>query len=141
MLRESLDVADGVQTFRQGIRTTPGHKSFSTSLQRARQCLLSMQKPDGHWCGELQGDTILESEYVLLMAFLGRECEDKVQKAARYIVTQERPDGGWSNHPGGPVDLNVSAKAYFALKIAGHDPDVLYMRRARAAILQLGGAA
>ena len=44
-------------------------------LQRARRCLLSLQNPDGHWRGELQGDTILESEYVLLMAFLGRENE------------------------------------------------------------------
>jgi squalene-hopene/tetraprenyl-beta-curcumene cyclase len=111
------------------------------SLDSARQCLLSVQKPDGHWCGELQGDTILESEFILLMAFLGRENELKVRKAARYLLTQERPDGGWSNHPGGPVDINVSVKAYFALKITGHDPDSVTLRRARQAILDLGGAA
>src|SRR5438874_1228115 len=101
---------------------------LDAAMHRARRCLLSLQNPDGHWCGELQGDTILESEFVLLMAFLGREREDKVQKAARYIMTQERPDGGWSNHPGGPVDLNVSAKAYFALKIAGHEAEAPCMR-------------
>jgi squalene-hopene/tetraprenyl-beta-curcumene cyclase len=100
-----------------------------------------LQLPDGHWCGELQGDTILESEYILLMAFLGREHEEKVQKAARYILTQERPEGGWSNHPGGPVDINVAAKAYFALKIAGYDADEPALRRTREAILTLGGAA
>src|SRR5207244_13110753 len=44
-------------------------------------------------------------------------------------------------HPGGPVDLSVSVKAYFALKLAGHPADAPYMRRARAAILDLGGAA
>jgi squalene-hopene/tetraprenyl-beta-curcumene cyclase len=110
-------------------------------LQRARRCLLSLQNPDGHWRGELQGDTILESEYVLLMAFLGREKEAKVQKAANYLVTKQRPDGGgWSNHPGGPVDINVSVKAYFALKLAGHSADLPHMQRARAAILALGGA-
>jgi len=110
-------------------------------MQRARRCLLSLQNPDGHWRGELQGDTILESEYVLLMAFLGRENEDRVRKAANYLVTKERPDGGgWSNHPGGPVDINVSVKAYFALKLAGHSPDAPYLQRARAAILRLGGA-
>src|SRR5438874_10178456 len=86
-------------------------------LQRARRCLISLQNPDGHWRGELQGDTILESEYILLMTFLQRENEDKVRKAGNYLVTQERPDGGWSNHPGGPVDINVSVKAYFALKL------------------------
>src|SRR5688572_14755459 len=88
-------------------------------MQRARRCLLSLQNPDGHWRGELQGDTILESEYILLMAFLGREAEDKVRKAANYLLGHERRDGGgWSNHPGGPVDINVSVKAYFALKLA-----------------------
>src|SRR5262249_60414249 len=43
------------------------------AVTRARDCLLSRQAADGHWVGELQGDTILESEWVLLMAFLGRD--------------------------------------------------------------------
>ena len=111
------------------------------ALQRARGCLLSKQNPDGHWRGELQGDTILESEFVLLMAFLGRGQEERVRKAANYIVGQIRKDGGaWSNHPGGPIDLNVSVKAYFALKLTGHSADAPHMREACAAIRQLGGA-
>jgi squalene-hopene/tetraprenyl-beta-curcumene cyclase len=113
-------------------------------MQRARRCLLSLQNPDGHWCGELQGDTILESEYVLLMAFLGREHDAKVRKAVNYLLKSQRPEcdgGGWSNHPGGPVDLNVSVKAYFALKLAGHRADAPHMQRAREAIRRLGGAA
>lgn len=114
---------------------------LGAALQRARRCLLSLQNSDGHWCGELQGDTILESEYVLLMAFLGREHDPKIRKAANYIYKSQRPGGGWSNHPGGPVDINVSVKAYFALKLAGHTADAPHMRRARAAILELGGAA
>ena len=95
MLRESLDVADGIQSFRKGYRVDPGQPSLSGALQKARQCLLSLQKPDGHWCGELQGDTILESEYILLMAFLGRDQEERIRKAARYIVSQQRPGGAW----------------------------------------------
>ena len=54
---------------------------------------------------------------------------------------QQLPDGGWSNYPGGPVELSVSVKAYFALKLAGHDPDAPYMQRAREVIRALGGAA
>ncbi len=110
-------------------------------IQRAERCLLSMQKADGHWVGELQGDTILESEYVLLMAFLGREGEDVCRKAANYILRQQMPDGGWNNYPGGPADLSVSVKAYFALKLTGHDPNASSMRRAREVIRGLGGAA
>src|SRR5207249_2059289 len=110
------------------------------AVERARRCLVAKQQADGHWCAELQGDTILESEYILLMAFFGREHEERVRKAANYILTQERPEGGWSLYPGGPVEVSVSVKNYFALKLARHDPEAPHMRRARELILQHGGA-
>ncbi len=126
----------------RGVRRDPGHHSaLQTAIGRARDCLLGMQAADGHWCGELQGDTILESEYILLMAFLGREQEERIVKAGRYVLTQQQPGGGWGNYPGGPPDLSVSVKAYFALKLTGHDPEAPYMRRAREVIRGLGGAA
>jgi squalene-hopene/tetraprenyl-beta-curcumene cyclase len=120
-----------------GERSSP----LQHAIERARRCLLDMQQADGHWVGELQGDTILESEYVLLMAFLGREDEDVCRKAANYILRQQMPEGGWNNYPGGPADLSVSVKAYFALKLTGHDVNAAYMRRAREVIRALGGAA
>src|SRR6516225_1768347 len=107
-------------------------RRLDDAITRARDCLLDRQHADGHWVGELQGDTILESEYILLMAFLGREGEEKVAKAARYLLTQQLPEGGWNNYPDGPADLSVSVKAYFALKLAGHDLGLPYMCRARA---------
>jgi squalene-hopene/tetraprenyl-beta-curcumene cyclase len=126
-------------------RSTSKGGAPASPLQRAidcaRRCLLDMQQADGHWVGELQGDTILESEYVLLMAFLGREDEEVCRKAANYIRRQQMREGGWSNYPEGPADLSVSVKAYFALKLTGHDPNAPYMRRAREVILSLGGAA
>src|SRR4051812_40067029 len=91
------------------------------AVDAARNCLLGLQHVDGHWCAELQGDTILESEYILLMAFLGREGEEKVRRAANYIISQQRPEGAWSAYPGGPLDVSVSVKAYFALKLAGEE--------------------
>jgi squalene-hopene/tetraprenyl-beta-curcumene cyclase len=115
--------------------------SLSDAIEATRRCLLGRQASDGHWVGELQGDTILESEYVLLMAFLGREREEKVTKAARYILRQQLPEGGWNNYPDGPPNLSVSVKAYFALKLAGHSAAAPYMRRACAVIRKLGGAA
>src|SRR5262249_36605547 len=39
------------------------------------------------------------------------------------------------------VDLSASVKAYFALKLTGHDPETPYMRSAREVIRGLGGAA
>jgi squalene-hopene/tetraprenyl-beta-curcumene cyclase len=107
---------------------------------RTRTWLLDAQHADGHWVAELEGDTILESEYILLLAFLGRHDSPVAHKAARYILRQQLPGGGWTTHPGGPVDISVSVKAYFALKLTGHDPSSEAMQRARAAILAHGGA-
>src|SRR5205085_6948491 len=66
----------------------------------------------------------------------------KCRAAARYILTQQQPHGAWSNYPDGPPDLNVSVKAYFALKLTGIvDPHSPEMTRARDIIRSLGGAA
>jgi squalene-hopene/tetraprenyl-beta-curcumene cyclase len=111
------------------------------AVDRARRCLLARQAADGHWVGELQGDTLLESEYVLLMAFLGREGDGRVAKAARYILGHQLPDGGWNIYPGGPAELSASVKAYFALKLAGHEAGAAHMQRARERIRALGGGA
>ena len=86
----------GHATSSPALRFDRAHGIVELAVDNARGCLLNLQKEDGHWAAELQGDTILESEFILLMAFLGREREDRIRKAARYIVTQERPDGGWS---------------------------------------------
>ncbi len=119
----------------------PADTALANAIDHARERLLGLQKPDGHWVGELQGDTILESEYILLLAFLGREQEEVAAKAARYILTQQRPEGGWSNYVDGPFELSVSVKAYFALKLVGHDPEAPAMRRCRELIREYGGAA
>lgn len=122
-------------------RYTVPTSALDVALENARLCLLGEQRPDGHWCGELQGDTILESEYVMLMAFLGRENDPRVHKAAHYILTQERAGGAWANYPGGPVDLTVSVKAYFALKLCGYDAEHPVLSRACRLIRAAGGAA
>jgi squalene-hopene/tetraprenyl-beta-curcumene cyclase len=43
-------------------------------------------------------------------------------------------------YPGGAVEISGTVKAYFALKLTGHDPSAEYMERARKAILAHGGA-
>ena len=110
------------------------------AIVRTRQWLLDQQHPDGFWCGELEGDTILESETILLWAYLGLEHTPLAGRAAAYLVQKQLPDGGWSMYPGGRVEISGSVKAYFALKLTGHDPSAEYMQRARRAILAHGGA-
>ena len=51
---------------------------FRLLSRRALDALVSLQHNDGHWCGELQGDSILESEYLLMKFILGQEREPMV---------------------------------------------------------------
>jgi squalene-hopene/tetraprenyl-beta-curcumene cyclase len=109
------------------------------AVGRTRDHLLGLQNPDGHWCAELQGDTILESEYILLLAFLGQGQSDRAKACAAYMLDQQCEHGGWAMFPGGPVEISGSVKAYLALKITGHDPAADYMVKAREAIVKAGG--
>src|SRR5213595_1196011 len=111
----------------------------SAGIEAAQRHLLSLQAEDGHWCGELEGDTILESEYMLTLHFLGRARETRFRKAAEYLRRKELPSGGWAVYPGGPPEVSASAKAYFALKLAGDDAAAPHMAKARAVIQELGG--
>ena len=133
-----------------GVSTLPGPQSepraereaydLRVAVERGRDGLLARQRSDGHWVGELQGDSILESEYILLMAFLGRDTDPRVRLAANYLLQLRMVDGGWSIYPGGPSEISASVKAYFALKIAGEDPNSELMRESAARIRSLGGA-
>ena len=110
------------------------------ALYRAQAALLNQQNQAGYWVGELQGDSILESEYLLLRFILAQEDEPALPKIANYLRGLQNPQGGWSLFPGGPSDLSGTVKAYFALKLMGDDPASVHMRRARQVVLSLGGA-
>ena len=114
--------------------------SARRAIHQTRQWLLARQAADGSWCAELEGDTILESETILLLAFLGHEDSELARRLAAYIVEKQLPTGGWAMYPGGAIEISGSVKAYFALKLTGHSPSAEYMRRARKAILAHGGA-
>ena len=122
----------------------PEHQRLAAPLRRAisrtRQWLVGEQADDGSWCAELEGDTILESEYILLLAFLGKHDSEIALKCARFILEKQNADGGWSQYPGGKLDISISVKAYFALKLTGHEPSSPEMQKARKAILLNGGA-
>ncbi|WP_299468523.1 terpene cyclase/mutase family protein [uncultured Gimesia sp.] len=108
-------------------------------IARSRDYLLALQHDEGYWVGELEGDSILESEYILLLAFLGKQTSEQAIQAANYLMDTQMLDGGWNMYPEGPIEISASVKAYFALKLTGHAPDADYMQRARLAILAAGG--
>ncbi len=116
-----------------------GSNAVQQALASGREYLLSLQGEDGHWRGELEGDTILESEYILTMYFIGRAGEDRVRKAANYLLEKALPEGGWASYPGGPPEVSASVKAYFVLKLLGHDMNAPTLQKARRVIRELGG--
>ena len=119
---------------------TQGAKSLDLAITRAEACLLNKQHPAGYWVGELQGDSILESEYILMKFILSQDADPELPLIANYLRKLQQPDGGWNMYPGGKADLSGTVKAYFALKLIGDDPHAPHMRRARELILKLGGA-
>ena len=111
----------------------------AVAVDAARKFLFSQQHEQGYWCGELEADTTLESDYILLHTLLGTGNPERFAKAARYILNHQNEDGGWSIFAGGPSNLSASVKAYFGLKLAGYDGDDPALARARKKILEMGG--
>jgi len=65
------------------------------AIARTRRWLLDRQHADGYWCAELEGDTILESETILLLAFLGEHESPLAKRLARRLLDEQLPEGGW----------------------------------------------
>lgn len=130
-------VADSAAEVERG--TDGWHDRVRCALESARSVLLSQQREDGHWCGELEGDSVLESEYALTLHFLGRGSDQRIHKAAAHLRQKQLPEGGWCLFPGGPADASASVKAYFVLKLVGDDPESSHMFKVRQVVQRLGG--
>lgn len=110
------------------------------AVERATRALLSLQQPDGHWCAELEGDSILNSEYTLMKWILRQEDDPRLPKIMSYLRRLQRPDGGWGQYPGSGVDVSATVKAYACLLLDGDSSDAPHMQRAAAIIKAHGGA-
>ncbi|WP_405045049.1 squalene--hopene cyclase [Paraburkholderia sp.] len=116
---------------------------LDAAIVRGRDALARRQAPDGSWCFELESDATITAEYILMMHFMGKIDTVRQEKMARYLRAIQRLEthGAWDLYVDGAPDVSASVKAYFALKAAGDAPDAPHMKRAREAILKLGGAA
>jgi squalene-hopene/tetraprenyl-beta-curcumene cyclase len=118
------------------------------ATEQVAHALLSLQHQDGYWCGELTGDSTLESDYILLQLWMHPPQSDgswrpptqkRIEKACLQILQRQLPDGGWSIYRPGPSELNATVRAYTALKLCGTDIEAPEMKKARARVLELGG--
>jgi squalene-hopene/tetraprenyl-beta-curcumene cyclase len=96
----------------------------------AAAAVLALQKPEGYWCGDLLGDSTLESDYVLLQLWLHPPdggpwrppSWDRILRARAAVLREQGRDGGFPIYPDGPGEINATVKAYAALKLAGLAP-------------------
>lgn len=106
----------------------------------ASKGLRSRQQADGHWLFELEADATIPAEYIFLMHYLDEIDEELEADLARYLRRIQEDHGGWPLFYNGDPDISATVKAYFALKLAGDDPNAPHMRKAREVVLSLGGA-
>src|ERR687888_1270855 len=64
----------------------------AAATDAARRFLFSLQQEEGYWCGELEADTTLESDYILLHTLLGTGNPERIRKAANYILQRQNED-------------------------------------------------
>jgi len=111
----------------------------SVGIEKARGYLFAQQHKDGYWCGELEADTTLESDYIAIHTLLGTGKRSRMERAVPEIIRHQNADGGWPIFAGGPSNISASVKAYFSLKLMGYKTGHPVLERAREKILELGG--
>jgi len=115
-------------------------EAIDEAIRKSQAWFLGRQhQREGYWVAELEADTTLTAEYVMLRRFLGLVDSERQRKAINYLRTMQLPEGGWPIYYGGPPDISASVKAYFALKLGGVSADEPFMVRAREAIREMGG--
>ena len=115
--------------------------ALEASIASATTALLHDRRPDGHWVFELEADSTIPAEYVLLRHYLGEAVDAELErKIANYLRRVQGAHGGWPLVHDGDFDMSASVKSYFALKMMGDPADAPHMARAREAIRSRGGA-
>jgi len=109
------------------------------AVTRSCEQILSQQHPDGYWCGELEADSMLEADYIFLHVLLESGDPGRMKRALTEILRYQNADGSWSIYPGGPGNISLAVKCYFACKLMGMKADHRILQNARTWILANGG--
>ena len=115
------------------------NRALIATIERSQNYLLSVQKPEGYWVGELMVDSTLVSDTLAYHHWNGKVDPEWQRKAVNHILAMQLPDGGWNIYHGGPSEVNATIKAYLALKLAGVPVTDPRMLRAREVALNFGG--
>ena len=109
------------------------------AIARSQKYLLSIQKPDGHWCAELESNVTITAEVVLLRKIWGTDTKRPLDKIEAYLRSQQREHGGWELYYGDGGELSTSVEAYMALRLLGVEREDPALVKAQKFIVQHGG--
>ena len=109
------------------------------AISRSCDYVFSQQEADGYWSAELEADSMLEADYIFLHTLLESGDQGKMKRALTEILRYQNEDGSWSIYPGGPGNVSLAVKCYFACKLMGMSPSDPILNRARTWILAHGG--
>src|SRR6185312_1442645 len=109
------------------------------AVERSRDYLFSRQHPDGYWSGELEADSMLEADYIFMHVLLGSGDPARMRRALAEVLRCQKEDGSWSLYPGGPGNISLAVKCYFACKLMGMGAEEPRLEKCRKWILAQGG--
>ena len=139
MFKESFNELDYGDIQQSPITITPSN--LENAINGSQKKLLDLQHDEGYWWFELEADCTITAEYIMMMHYIG-EIDKKLQdKMAVYLRVRQTEDGSYPLFTGGSGDISCSVKVYYALKLAGDNPNQPHMSKLREFILKQGGAA
>jgi squalene-hopene/tetraprenyl-beta-curcumene cyclase len=112
---------------------------LNEAIDRSCQFFLRTQEPEGYWWLELESNVTITAEYLMMFHLLGCVDREREQRMVRYIYNTQSPDGAWGLYYGDGGEVSTTVEAYFALKLAGEDPNSPRLRKARDFIIASGG--
>src|SRR5258706_13783386 len=82
--------------------------ALEAAIASATRALLGYRKPDGHWVFELETDSTIPAEYVLLRHYLGEPVDAVLEaKIAKYLRRVQGVHAGWRLLPDGDYVLSA----------------------------------
>ena len=114
-------------------------KEITQAIAASQEHLLSIQRPEGYWWGELESNVTITVEVLLLHKIWGT-CENRaLNKIENYLRCQQREHGGWELYYGDGGDLSTSVEAYMGLRLLGVPATDTALVKAKSWILKKGG--
>ncbi|MFB2647016.1 squalene--hopene cyclase [Raphidiopsis sp. BLCC-F218] len=114
-------------------------KEITQAIAASQEHLLSIQRPEGYWWGELESNVTITVEVLLLHKIWGTQKNRALYKIENYLRCQQREHGGWELYYGDGGDLSTSVEAYMGLRLLGVPATDAALVKAKSWILKKGG--